>query len=151
MKKRQAHQVSFAEDCSIIVSGSDHGIVYVFDRRSGATLDELQTDSNDWIQTVLVRLLHGIWELLLINAKVTEVSGESIILGAKSRDLIGDNPIFIWKKCPDKQTQRKVKKHSCTLDSVKLAAQALMLLASFAFIYQNLEVCSMLLHNKKCL
>jgi hypothetical protein len=40
----------------VIVSGSDHGIVYVFDRRSGERLDELQVDAGDWVQTVLVRL-----------------------------------------------------------------------------------------------
>ncbi|KAJ7080660.1 WD40-repeat-containing domain protein [Mycena belliarum] len=49
-------QVCFADDCSSIVSGSDHGVVYVFDRRTGHTMDILRVDPNDWVQTVTVRL-----------------------------------------------------------------------------------------------
>jgi hypothetical protein len=38
------------------VSGSDHGVVYVFDRRSGDTLDELRLDTGEWVQTVSVSI-----------------------------------------------------------------------------------------------
>ena len=53
--KRSARprQVAFAEECSRIVAGSDHGKVYVFDRRSGEVAEELSADSSIWIQTVL--------------------------------------------------------------------------------------------------
>jgi hypothetical protein len=53
-KGMQPRQVSFAEDCSAIVSGSDHGVVYIFDRRKGDVVDELRIESDDWVQTVLV-------------------------------------------------------------------------------------------------
>lgn len=49
-------QVCFADDCSSVVSGSDHGLVYVFDRRTGEVTDTLRVDANDWVQTVTVRL-----------------------------------------------------------------------------------------------
>jgi hypothetical protein len=57
--------VSFAEDCSVIISGSDHGVIYIFDRRSGDTLDELRIGSSDWVQTVMVRegLISNYWVL----------------------------------------------------------------------------------------
>lgn len=47
-------QVTFGEDCSIILSGSDHGVVYVFDRRSGHTVDKLKA-GDDRIQGMTVR------------------------------------------------------------------------------------------------
>ncbi|KAF9542313.1 hypothetical protein CPC08DRAFT_770436 [Agrocybe pediades] len=36
------HQISFIEDCKFILSGSDHGAVYLFNRRSGNMVDELR-------------------------------------------------------------------------------------------------------------
>jgi hypothetical protein len=53
-RSERPRQVSFTEDCSVIVSGSDHGVVYVFDRRSGDVVDRLRLDADDWIQTVTV-------------------------------------------------------------------------------------------------
>ncbi|KAF8233894.1 hypothetical protein L208DRAFT_1264379 [Tricholoma matsutake] len=49
-------QVSFSEDCRAIVSGSDHGIVYVFNRRSGEVVDKLRMDPDDWVQTIMASL-----------------------------------------------------------------------------------------------
>jgi hypothetical protein len=45
-KTPRPRQVTFAEDCSVILSGSDHGIVYIFDRRSGHTVDMLKAGDN---------------------------------------------------------------------------------------------------------
>jgi hypothetical protein len=38
----------------VIISGSDHGVVYVFDQRTGETIDQLRIDHSDWVQTVKV-------------------------------------------------------------------------------------------------
>ena len=54
-KSMRIRQVAFAEDCSVIVIGSDHGMVYVFDRRSGNVIDELHMGSKGWVQAVTVR------------------------------------------------------------------------------------------------
>ncbi|KAJ7253303.1 WD40-repeat-containing domain protein [Mycena haematopus] len=75
-------QVCFADDCSSVVSGSDHGVVYIFDRRSGETVDTLRIDANDWVQTVTA----------------TQVDGISTIIAARSRDWGGSNTITVWKK-----------------------------------------------------
>lgn len=40
-KKRYPKQVAFGEDARVVVGGSDHGAVYVFDRKTGKTLDVL--------------------------------------------------------------------------------------------------------------
>ena len=52
-------QVVFAEDCSKIVIGSDHGFVYVFDRRSGDIIDKLEMGEGGWVQTVIVSHFHA--------------------------------------------------------------------------------------------
>ena len=54
-KTSRCHQISFTQDCSQIVTGSDHGIVYVFDGRSGVVIDELKMDCDTWVQTITVR------------------------------------------------------------------------------------------------
>ena len=53
-KRKRVRQVTFSEGTTMLVSGSDHGIVYVFDRRNGEVLDELEVDSGEWVQTVTV-------------------------------------------------------------------------------------------------
>ena len=53
--RRVPKQVAFAEDSRVIVGGSDHGVVYVFDRRSGKLLDLLQHAKNGLVQTITVR------------------------------------------------------------------------------------------------
>ena len=47
-------QVVFCEDHKAVVGGSDHGHVYVFDRRSGQTLDKLPHDDKGMVQTIAV-------------------------------------------------------------------------------------------------
>ena len=50
-------QVALAEDCTAIVSGSDHGIVYVFDRKTGALKQKLRTRKDTWVQAITVSLV----------------------------------------------------------------------------------------------
>jgi hypothetical protein len=64
-KTMRVRQVVFAEDCRCIVIGSDHGKVYVFDRRSGEIIDELEMSANSWVQTVTVRIYEISNEYLL--------------------------------------------------------------------------------------
>ncbi|KAJ6467975.1 hypothetical protein C8R47DRAFT_1078474 [Mycena vitilis] len=45
-------QVCFGDNCSSVVSGSDHGVVYVHDRRSA-----LRVHPNDWVQTVTAQCI----------------------------------------------------------------------------------------------
>jgi outer membrane protein assembly factor BamB len=47
-------QVVFAEDSKVVVGGSDHGVVYVFDRDTGVSLDRLCHASGGLVQTVAV-------------------------------------------------------------------------------------------------
>jgi hypothetical protein len=48
-------QVSFGEQGRAIVGGSDHGSVYVFDRKTGGRLDILPHAKGGMVQTITVR------------------------------------------------------------------------------------------------
>jgi hypothetical protein len=52
---RLPKQVIFAEDATIIVGGSDHGAIYLWDRRSGVLLAKLAHADQGLVQTVTVR------------------------------------------------------------------------------------------------
>jgi hypothetical protein len=142
-KSQRPRQVSFGEDCGIIISGSDHGVVYVFDRRSGETLDELRIDCKDWIQTVKVGIAVAtafINVCCSLNKKATEVDGTPTILAAKSRDTSGANPIYVWKKHTNKHNKHPIGTQSLTINYATFLLQLLMFLASMAFIIQNCEL-----------
>ena len=47
-------KVAFAEGGKTIICGSDHGLVFVFDRQTGAPLDVLQHATGNLSQTVAV-------------------------------------------------------------------------------------------------
>lgn len=47
-------QVSLTEASKVVVGGSDHGAVYVFDRETGIQLDLLQHAQTGMVQTVTV-------------------------------------------------------------------------------------------------
>lgn len=49
-------QVAFAEGAKLVVGGSDHGVAYVFDRRTGSLVDTLHhaLDNDSFVHTVAV-------------------------------------------------------------------------------------------------
>ncbi|KAK0431138.1 Quino protein amine dehydrogenase [Armillaria borealis] len=46
-------QVAFTQDSKIVMSGSNHGIIYVFERRDGS-VSKLTTEGTAWVQTITV-------------------------------------------------------------------------------------------------
>ncbi|KAJ7775907.1 hypothetical protein DFH07DRAFT_766851 [Mycena maculata] len=81
-KRQRIRQVDFLDECKFIISGSDHGVVYVFDHRSGEIVDELRVDPHEWVQTVAA----------------ADCARVSTIFAAKSRDLGGSNEILVWRQ-----------------------------------------------------
>jgi len=51
---RKPKQVLFGENSQVVVGGSDHGAVYVFDRKSGNKLDVLRHSEKGLVQIVTV-------------------------------------------------------------------------------------------------
>jgi hypothetical protein len=52
-------QVAFVEDSKVVVGGSDHGAVYVFDRETGGILDVLRHAEAGLVQTITVSSFHS--------------------------------------------------------------------------------------------
>lgn len=52
-------QVAFGEDTKVVVGGSDHGVVYVFDRKSGLPVHVLRHGDRGMVQTLTVCNLSG--------------------------------------------------------------------------------------------
>jgi hypothetical protein len=52
---RSPKHVAFGEDFKTVVGGSDHGAVYVFDRKKGVQIQVLQHLDKGMVQTVTVR------------------------------------------------------------------------------------------------
>ncbi|KAJ7777997.1 WD40-repeat-containing domain protein [Mycena maculata] len=52
---KRPQQVRFLDDSRAIVIGSDHGIVYIFDRRTGDIIDKLAVRGESWVQTLAHR------------------------------------------------------------------------------------------------
>lgn len=58
----------FGEDGKVVVGGSDHGVVYVFDRRTGSQLDILHHANAGLVQTIVVS---GYTNKFLLRKKLT--------------------------------------------------------------------------------
>ncbi|KAJ7608698.1 hypothetical protein FB45DRAFT_1039376 [Roridomyces roridus] len=86
-KTKRTRQVAFGNDGKLVVSGSDHGVVYVFNRGSGRICSDLRIEGNDWVQTV----------------GTTEYAGVCTIFAAKSRDSVDLNDIHVW--CLEKESR----------------------------------------------
>ncbi|KAJ7635920.1 hypothetical protein B0H17DRAFT_1217189 [Mycena rosella] len=100
--------------------GNDHGIVYVFDRRTGEISDSLRLDPSDWVQTITS----------------TEVDGVSTILAGRSRDWGGANGIMIWRQTTENTTSGGHRKWGMIL----VAMNILMLLAGFIFPLKAVKI-----------
>ncbi|KAE9402074.1 hypothetical protein BT96DRAFT_918442 [Gymnopus androsaceus JB14] len=85
-KTWRPRQICFGEDCKLIISGSDHGVVYVFDRRSGEAVDELTVGRNEWVQTVLATSIEGQSSIIAANSKDME-EGTNIVSESRRRYL----------------------------------------------------------------
>lgn len=53
-KRRYPKQVEFGEDGCILVGGSDHGTIYVFDRKTARVVETLHHDDNSLSQALTV-------------------------------------------------------------------------------------------------
>ncbi|KAK7024249.1 hypothetical protein VNI00_016466 [Paramarasmius palmivorus] len=78
---RRSRNVGINDQNTSILSGSDHGIVYIFDRRTGNIRDTLPI-GNDWVQTLCA----------------ADINGTPTIVVGQSGENIGANAIQIWRK-----------------------------------------------------
>ncbi|KAF8573555.1 hypothetical protein K439DRAFT_1375051, partial [Ramaria rubella] len=70
--KKVPKQVVFGENWEIIVSGSNHGLVYLFERETGRLLNVLCHADKGLVQTLMVMQLITCPVLGLISARLTD-------------------------------------------------------------------------------
>ncbi|KAJ7820381.1 WD40-repeat-containing domain protein [Mycena leptocephala] len=116
LEMRPRH-VRFAESGWAVVSGSDHGVVYVFETRTGNVLQKLDIGALQWVQAIAT----------------AEIDGVPVIFAALTRADDGWEEIHVWKRCGD-----------ITIGWNKVGAlvKVFIVLGCLAFIYQNLGVTS---------
>jgi hypothetical protein len=106
-KRREPKQVAFAENSKVAVGGSDHGSVYVFDRRNGSVLEVLRHAGQGLVQTIAVG---GIVTAFTEANGIRQTHGREgvAIIAAASSDRSGDFSISLWMQRP-RQSQRMQK------------------------------------------
>ena len=55
--KRFPKQVEFGEDSRVLVGGSDHGTIYVFDRKTALLVESLRHEDDGLSQALVVRII----------------------------------------------------------------------------------------------
>jgi len=70
---RYPKQVSFGEEGTVLVGGSNHGAVYVFDTATGCPLDLLRHSDRGLVQTITVSQ-----PTTIIWSGVTEIGADSL-------------------------------------------------------------------------
>ncbi|KAJ3991114.1 hypothetical protein F5050DRAFT_1700844 [Lentinula boryana] len=57
---RRLRSIAFHNSNSAIISGSDHGKIYIFDRHMGDVIDTIDIGIKDWVQSVAVSTMSAI-------------------------------------------------------------------------------------------
>ena len=57
LTKRFPKQVGFGEDCHVLVGSSDHGTIYVFDRKTGLVVETLHHEDDGLLQALVVSII----------------------------------------------------------------------------------------------
>ncbi|KAF7339056.1 WD40 repeat-like protein [Mycena venus] len=121
---KRPRQVRFVDDSKTIVIGSDHGVIYVFDRRTGIAIDKLTVKGMGWIQTIAT----------------VDCNGIPTIFGAKSGDGLGQNDIILWQK-----TAERLRSGAKVSEGILSGS---ILLALLAYAYYNREMLGEMIREK---
>ncbi|KAK7026735.1 hypothetical protein VNI00_015508 [Paramarasmius palmivorus] len=113
----RGRNVAFVDGNSALACGSDHGAIYVFDRRSGENTDILRLGFEDWAQSLAT----------------AEIRGVQTIAAGRTSENAGVNDILIWSKKPSSVIPVT---SEGTLDGERWKRVALMI--SALFLAQNM-------------
>ncbi|KAL0564690.1 hypothetical protein V5O48_017349 [Marasmius crinis-equi] len=108
----RSRNVCFYDSGNTVLTGSDHGKVYIFNRRTGALRDVLDTGFEDWVQTIAV----------------SKVNGRPVIVAGRSGEKVATTDIQVWER-----RTTGVKKSSRWYERV-------FLIATILFVLQNVMV-----------
>ncbi|EPQ50208.1 WD40 repeat-like protein [Gloeophyllum trabeum ATCC 11539] len=117
VKVSRPKQVAFANDDTLVVGGSDHGVIYVFDRTTGIVLDKYTHSKGGLVQTIATH----------------DIGDDIIIAGATSGE--GSDPyISLWRyKVP--RTARSALLGNVVATAYSLARFLRVLLVAVAYLW----------------
>ncbi|KAJ7660940.1 WD40-repeat-containing domain protein [Mycena polygramma] len=116
-KRRRIRQVALVDSGRVIVSSSDHGIVYVRSRRAGKLLAELRVDPDEYVQSVAA----------------SDIAGVPTIFAAKSCDMSGANDIFVYY-----QTAKNTRRFAAQVGAICTSLfWYIVVFAAMAFVYDK--------------
>ncbi|KAF9255360.1 hypothetical protein L218DRAFT_1008667 [Marasmius fiardii PR-910] len=78
----RSKNVAFLGDGKMVVSGSDHGKLYIFERRTEELYDVIDVGGGDWVQTLTV----------------TELDGVQMVIAGMSRDNVKETLLQVWRR-----------------------------------------------------
>lgn len=96
VKVSRPKQVAFANDDTLVVGGSDHGVIYVFDRTTGIVLDKYTHSKAGLVQTIAVSDLY-LWRPMYQPSLQTHDIGDDIIIAGATSGEGSDPYISLWR------------------------------------------------------
>ena len=138
-RRRLPRQVAFGEDSKVVVGGSDHGAVYVFDKKTGSPLHVLRHGERGMVQTLTVRgssiTSQSLENSGMCGLQTHDTRDTSTIVSASSSNCEKAS-ICVWvrklkKEKPVRQDEQGI---------VDYLAQLVLMLGFVAFVFQNAHV-----------
>ncbi|KAF9555246.1 WD40 repeat-like protein [Agrocybe pediades] len=126
-RSMRPRQVGFLEDCKFILSGSDHGVVYLFNRRSGSMVDELKSGKG---RVQALTATEHVERPLIFSALFLGASDDdcSIAVWQRTSEAAEKKPI----KVPDTQPQG-----STWITALSVVFQVSFLIMAVGFMWHN--------------
>ncbi|KAJ3979681.1 hypothetical protein F5890DRAFT_1634821 [Lentinula detonsa] len=118
---RRLRSVAFHDGNSAIISGSDHGKIYIFDRRTGDVIDTIDIGIKDWVQSVASTERNGV---------------PLIFIGRSGGNVVGKNEVQLWEKI----LVPLIKEEGRTRKGFQEEVLAVMCLLSVLFVLENVLV-----------
>jgi hypothetical protein len=121
----------------VIVGGSDHGIVYLFDRDSGAAIDTLRQTDRGLVQTVAVSNFgNERWKQTHRNVKTYQQEGRNLVV-CTSSETSQAGRISVWVR----KTSRGRDSPGLSISStIQLIWQIMMIVAILGILFLFLRV-----------
>lgn len=132
--------VAFADQSRLIVGGSDHGVVYIFNRKTGDVIQSLKYAENGGVETLAVsaRLATMMWVLIVCQVHDSRKDG-CILLAAASSTSSKANDIRLWRWNPPKENN--VETTSSAMDSLRTLL-IVFAIVSLAIVITLWQVCT---------
>lgn len=143
--------VAFANGNNAVIGGSDHGMVYIFDRESGTILKKIRHSKTGGVETIAVRNFflsldsehRWLTPIHLLLLQVYDADGGSVLIATASvSDVFGSScPIYLWRWVPAKKRGKSRSSRWSIWDAMQWTCQILVACAAMAYMYEIWKVC----------